>query len=422
MDTAPQNYQPLRLDSLGLWLVVLFLAYGLWPLCACVAQGHGPTRVEVATVSQQDTAPTIRLVGTVRPRLRTVLAAEVSGLTAELPVDEGDLVKKGHLLCKLRDDQRRFAHAEAVAQQAVLTAGLAVRTAEHAKARFERERTTRLSEQDRCTEKEWRDAVADSEAALARVEEARHAVEAQKAVVRALADDLARTEIRSPCDGHIVAKRTEIGSWVKEGGEIVELVDLSTARVRVSVPESVIAFCLVGEDVQVFAEAIGKDYSGKVSRVIPDADERARTFPVEIDIPNSAGVLKAGMFIRAAVPSGPKAKRLVVPKDAVTIRGSMSMVYVIQSSGDGQMAMPMPVEIVSEIVDSVAIQGAGLAAGAQVVVRGNEFMFGPTPVIVLGSGRPGEAAGGNHQHPPEAGDAAMQPHRGADEGSSTHEE
>ena len=79
-----------------------------------------PTKVEVAPVEERDVAPTIRLVGTVRPQLRSVVAAEVAGLVAELPAGEGDAVNKGAAVCKLRGDQRRFALDEARAQEAEL--------------------------------------------------------------------------------------------------------------------------------------------------------------------------------------------------------------------------------------------------------------------------------------------------------------
>ncbi|MBN2560931.1 MAG: efflux RND transporter periplasmic adaptor subunit [Phycisphaerae bacterium] len=382
------------------------LACWVSPDGTCSGQAPGPTRVEVAPVVLRDLAPTIRLVGTVRPCLRTLVASEVAGLVAELPVDEGDGVVKGQLICKLRDDRRRFAHAEALERQAQLTAELAERTAEFTKAKYEVDRTSRLWEQQRCTDKERQDARADCAAAEARVDQARHAVEAQKAGVEILADDLGRTSICSPCDGSVVAKHAELGSWVSQGGEIVELVDLSTARVRISVPEATIGYCEVGAEVQVSVEALGKVYHGAVSRVIPDAEERARTFPVEIDIANPAGELKAGMFARGAVPSGPRARQLVVPKDAVVLRGPMSMLYIVRDSEQGQMAMPLPVEVVSEVMDHVAVRAQGLVAGDQVVVRGNEYMFGPTPVIAM----------------PTAPAAATQPARDTQTDGQTSEE
>ncbi len=376
----------------------------------CSAQGFGPTSVLAATVEQQPVARTIDLVGTIHPRLRTVVASEVEGLVAALAVDRGDRVEKGMLLCRLRATRIRCSFAESQARLAELKALEAVGAAELRKAEYECERTSRLYKNEQCAEKEYIDAQADRDAARARLEQAEHAAAAQEAVVSRFADDLDRAEIKAPCDGYIVDKRTELGSWVNRGGDVVELVDLSTVRVWVDVPEEVIAYCGKEEPVQVTVDALGgRAFAGKISRVVPDADERARTFPIEIDVPNPKGELKAGMFVRASVPAGPRQDRLVVPKDAVVVLGPASIVYVVRPGESGSMAMPLPVEIVSEIVDRVAVASAGLAPGDQVVIRGNENMLGrPTPVIV--SAPPGER---KSQPPNEAAPAASsQPSQG----------
>lgn len=347
------------------------------------AQGRGPTRVEVLPAVEREVAPSIRLVGTVRPQLRTTVATEVAGLVTALPADEGVFVPKGELLCKLRDAPRRFARDEAVARLSQLKAALVVSQAELSKAKFEKERTERLWKIEGSTNKEHNDALADFEAAKGRVDQAKFSADAQRAVVDRLEDALSRTEIRAPYDGHVVTKHTEIGSWVDDGGGIVELVDLSIVRVRVNVPEAYIGFCDVGAEAYVSVDALDESFGGRISRVIPDADERARTFPIDIDIPNPTGRLRAGMFVRALVPSGPKANQLLIPKDAIVMRGPLQMIFVVRTSEKGQMAEIQPVEVLSEVLDYVAVKVPGLSAGDQVVVRGNERMMGPGPVIAI---------------------------------------
>ncbi len=331
---------------------------------------------------QREVAPTIRLVGTVRPRLRTIVAAEVAGQVAEMPIDDGDAVKKDQILCKLRDMPRRLARDEAVAKLQQLSDVMAERKAELAKTEFEDRRMSALWDDHRCSEKEYRDSRADHQAAESRAKQAEHAVVSQKAVCDKLADDLARTEIRAPCDGFITARHTQMGSWVELGGPIVEMVDLSVVRVRVSVPESIVGYCKTGEPAQVSVEAIGKTFSGNVARVIPDADERARTFPVDIDVENPDGELRAGMFVRAEVPAGPRGLRLVVPKDAVILRGETKWTFVVRDAAPMARAEPLEVETVVELADEMAVQSANLSPGDKVIVRGNENMSGPGPVIV----------------------------------------
>lgn len=353
-------------------------------LLASIAQGQGgPSQVLVAPAESIQIAPTMRLVGSIRPRLRSVIAAEVGGIVAELPVEIGDRVKKGQLLCKLRDVTRVAAHAEAVAKQSQMNAALEEANAMLQKAAFENERIEGLWKENRSSEKEHNDASAEHRAAVGRAKQAEFALQGQEAIVRMLADNLAQTEILAPFDGVIITKRTEVGAWVGEGGEIVEAVDLSVARARVSVPEAIIAYCKVGGDALVSVDALNSDYPAKISRIVPDADERARTFPVEVDIENANRELRAGMFVSVAVPSGPPGERLVVPKDAVVVRGPSKMLFVVRDGESGAMAMPLPVTVVSEVKDKVAVDAAGLAAGDRVIIRGNEYMFAPGPVIVL---------------------------------------
>lgn len=366
--------------------VAFALALALCAVRPAFAQ-MGPSKVAVAEAMMAEVEPTIRVVGTIRPWLRTVVAADVAGLVAELPVEEGDFVQKGRLLCKLRDVSHEAALAEARARRDELAAALAEQKALEDKAQFEAQRIASLWKLERSTEKEYRDADADYRAAVVRTLQAEHALTAHEAVVTRMADNLERTRILAPFDGDVIAKRTEVGAWVDPGGEIVEMLELSRVRVRVNVPEAAIDHCNIGDDALVSVAATGEDYPAKVSRVISSGDDRARTFPVEIDLPNPDGRLRAGMFASAAVPSGKKASRLVIPKDAVVLRGGTQSIYVVHASESGQMAMPLAVKVIAEIADKVAVEAAGLSEGDRVVVRGNEYMFGPSPVVIV----PGDA-------------------------------
>jgi RND family efflux transporter MFP subunit len=342
----------------------------------------GPARVETALVLERPVAPQTRLVGTTRPRLRSVVAAEVAGLVFDLPVDVGDRVSKGQRLCKLRDDIRRFAHNEAVATAQRWQAVLEERRAELKKLEFEKERIAGLSEISMSTDKERSDTLADYDAAMRRITQVERDLQAHAATVDRLADELGRTEIVAPFDGYVVSKRTEVGTWVDQGGEVVELIDIATIRVRIQVPETVIQFCEIGAPCSVEIAALSKTFPAQIARVIPDADEQARTFPVEIDIKNRSGRLKAGMFARVSVPSGESAPQLVASKDAIVDRQGVPTVYVIQTGEKGPMAIPMPVRKGDELGEEIVVYSDALKAGAMLVTRGNERMMGPSPVIL----------------------------------------
>ncbi|HWL94016.1 MAG TPA: efflux RND transporter periplasmic adaptor subunit, partial [Phycisphaerae bacterium] len=352
--------------------------YGQW----------GPSKVEVAPVKGERLAPTVRLVGTVFPKRRTTVAAEVWGFVTEMPVDRGDFIKAGDVICRLRDTQHRFSRDEQTTRVVELESMLAMARAELAKAAFDAERMRKLSDADRSTEKEVVDTAANLDAAKARVGQAEASIQSARSAWERLEDSLKRTQVTAPFDGFVVSKLTEVGSWVVQGGGVVELIDLSVAQVRLNVPESYVAFNEVGTEVLVTIDALGRDFLGTVSRVVPDADPQARTFPVDVDIVNKERLLKSGMFARGSVPAGPVGERLVVPKDAIVTRGPSSYLFVVATTPEGSVADMRAVRIVSEVLDRVAVEVEGLKAGDQVVIRGNEGMAGSGPVIVMSGSAP----------------------------------
>lgn len=349
-------------------------------LIAALAQ-MPPARVQTRPIERREVAPTLTLVGTAMPMARTVVSSEIPGIVAELPIDMGDAVRAGEVLCRLRRDPRRMALDEATAALQRLEAAHAEAAAMVRKAEFDRNRMEGLWRKAQCSEKEFRDSVAEFDAAMARADSALHAVESQRALVERMRDQLDRTEIRAPFDGRVVAKLTEVGQWLAEGGAVAEMVALRTIRVRVNVPESVARFADIGAPIHVRFDALEGDFVGKLARIADAGDAQARTFPADVDVENASHQIKAGMFARVDFPAAPARPQLIVPKDAVLRRDGRTLIYVVRNGDAGSMAEPTTVSIVAEVDADVAVSGKGLVPGMLVVVRGNERLFGTVPVL-----------------------------------------
>lgn len=238
----------------GLWSslsVLLMLTASL-----AVAQGKkpGPPPAPVSTVRVEEGAlnQPVRVTGTVEALASTTLSSEVAGYLAELLVDEGDRVRKGQELARLRALPYRLAWEQAKATARIdrerlreLRTGtrqedLAVADANldrakvavsMAKKNYTRNRSLQqrqiISAEDfdqahetweaSQAELKVREALQKRAQAGARVEEIA-AAEARAAASQAQAalakDRLERTSIRAPFDGVITAKHTEVGSWV----------------------------------------------------------------------------------------------------------------------------------------------------------------------------------------------------------------
>lgn len=387
-----------------------------------VAQGqpHGPTPVVVVPIVERDLPAALRLVGTVQPQRSAVVAAEVAGVVAELPANEGDSLKQGEVICRLDAHTAELHLTEAQARLGTLRKQLEELEAgpraevrrqlaasmEEAKAifekwEFERRRVNDLAQQNQASAKEIHDtemeylaakqrltwATAAHEIAVngTRPEElarARFDVAAQEAVVKRLERDLAKTQIAAPFDGFLVAKRTEVGEWIDAGGAVCEMVAIDTVKVRADVPEAAIPYAVAGSPASVTIEALGRSLAAKVSRVIPRATPAARTFPVEIDLSNGDHTLLPGMFVWVHVACGPAGKRLLVNKDAIVPRGTAKQLYVIRPGPQGgELAVPLDIETGLEVNGEIEVRGPGLSAGDKVVVRANERLYGPTPVV-----------------------------------------
>lgn len=388
-------------------------------LCAAAAAQMPPTPVLVDEVRERQTPATIRLVGTVLAARESTIASEIAGIVAELLIVDGQHVQAGGVLCALNDDALRYRLEEARALLARADAELAelvngtrpeeLQRAEATAAEmqavidkweFERRRMEALAQRDQANEKERHDV--DMELAAARqrlrqeqarldlarngarreqIDAKRADADAQRAVVRRLERDLDKTRIRAPFTGVVVARHAEVGQWVQIGGAICTLVDIETVKVRTDVPEAAVRFASSGAAATIDVEALERTIPATIARVVPKA--AARTFPVEIDLPNPRHELLPGMFVWTHVPSGPPGNRLFVPMDAVVARGRDKTVWVVRDTQAGKTAIPLPAVTGLASGDAIEVQAEGLRAGDKVVIRANERLFGPSPVAVL---------------------------------------
>ena len=410
----------------------------LVPATRVQAQHGRPMPVVVAPVVERDMPATVKLVGTALANRHAVLAAEVGGRVVATPIEEGSFFHKGDVLCVLDDEVPRLRLAEAQARLASLQAALeklengtreetlrsltAQRDEARAmmeKWRFERKRVTNLAKQHQSSEKEVHDTEMEFAAAQARlaaaqaaldeairgprkedIAAARASVAAQQATVDQARRDLDKTRVRAPYDAFLVSRQVEVGQWVAPGGAVAEVVEIERIKVRASVPEAAVRFARVGAPASVRIEALARSFDATITRVIPQADADARSVPVEIDLPNADHAILPGMFAWTWVPAGPRGKRLTVSPDAIVIRGVEKMVYVVRTTpGQPPMAMPLSVQTGLTQAGAVEIEARAIRPGDLVVIRGNERLFGPTPVAPM----PAEAAKSQPAgHPPSA--------------------
>jgi RND family efflux transporter MFP subunit len=353
--------------------VLLVLAVALLAVLGTACGGDGATEAETAAAGgapggemppspvgytearEMQVRRDLKLTGSVAARQAGVVASQVAGMVVELAARDGDAVRRGQPLVKLRRQQLELQLAE---RRAALA---------EAEARFELAQRNLARAEGLYASK----VISNQELDDARSEAAawKGRTESLRAEIARVDDDLERSAVRAPYDGVVVAERTQVGQWLDVGDPAVELVGLDDLEVVVEVPERQFAGLASGAPATVRFEALpGVEIRGRIGAVVPRADPEARTFPVKVRFSNPEHRIGVGMLAQVELPVGEERAAVVVPKDAVVRRGEQSVVYRID---DQQQAQPVEVAPGTAVGEWIEVEGE-IAAGDRVVTRGNE--------------------------------------------------
>jgi len=224
------------------------------------------------------------------------------------------------------------------------------------------------------------------------IAQARARLVAAQQEVRRLEDQKAKHTIRARFQGFVVAKHTEIGSWISGGDPVAEIVQLDPIEIRVSVPENYIAHVKIGATVRVRLEARSETIIvSQVSRIVPKADSRSRTFPVVVRLPNpkidGSHLFKAGMLAHVTLGVGREEAAILVPKDALVLDRGNTTIFVVDEKTSEPTATEVSVQlgVASDSLIQVFDRAKTLRAGMLVVVRGNERLRPNQKIEVVAS-------------------------------------
>jgi RND family efflux transporter MFP subunit len=351
---------------------LLAIIVGVLGLLGCSEQqaaqppkGRPPTPVRVAAVVNQTVQKTIELVGTVEPWRRSIVAGEIAALVEKFPVEEGMAVKRGQMLAQLR------TNALTIRLNAAMASHREAQT-RYRQAKKDLERMNTLFAKELVTQQEF-DRAVTQEAALGQ------RVTLLGVEILKVRDQFRKARVVAPFDGWVIKEFTEVGQWIEAGGPIVELVDLSRVQVEVPLPERYVGEIKVGASVTATFDSLrGLQSKGRVFSVLAQADRNSRTFPIKVELPNADLVIMSGLVSRVVLQVGEPYEALVIPKDALVLRGGSEFVFVMKDASVSQV----PVVVVNHVNNEVEINGQ-LEPGMIVVVEGNERLFPGQTVRVL---------------------------------------
>lgn len=328
-------------------------------------EGPPATPVKVTQISKMDIAPQVQLIGTAQPKLTSLVASDIEGLVEEFSVSEGDFVKKGAVLARLRDRLLQINLKGARANKADTEAQLS-------RARTDLKRSSDLLASETIADKQYTDDLAEVQSLEARVRRL-------EAEIEHIQDSIAQKTIRAPFSGFVTKEHTQVGEWVEKGGPIVNMADLSSIEVLIDVPERYIPRLVLGGSTQVQVDALNPEkFTGKIAAIIAVGDSASRAFPVKVLVDNPNNRIKGGMLCRVGLAIGKSSSVLAVPKDAVVNMGQQHLVFVVLEG----VAQPLAVQLGDTSDSMIEVKGP-IKAGMQVVTRGNERLRPGQPVKII---------------------------------------
>jgi RND family efflux transporter MFP subunit len=340
----------------GLAFLVLVIAW----LAGSFEEKISPGRVDMAqpTLAGRPTENvhevtkdyTEEALGTLKAASRTVISARLLATILEIPVTAGSQVEEGDLLVRLRDDEYRSRLQQA--QQA-----LAAATANRLDAESDLARNQTLFEQNATSKATLENS--SRQAVVAKAEELR----AQQAVEEA-SILLSYTTIKAPKSGRIVDRLAEPGDTASPGEPLLVLYDARSLRLEAPVLEELAVKLRVGQELEVYIDALKRELRATVDEIVPQADAPSRSFLVKATLPESEDLYE-GMFGRLRIPAGTR-RHLCLATDAIQRIGQLRFVDVVLDNGTverrlveiGQLGMPGRVEVLS-----------GLRAGERVILH-----------------------------------------------------
>lgn len=356
---------------------------------AQAAPASGPARapaVEIARVETLRISDDAQAVGSLRSRQSVILRPEVSGRVTQINFRDADRVRRGQLLVQL-DDQLPMAQVKQA-------------EAEVSIARANHKRNQELVEEKFIAQR----AVDESAANL-------QVAEAKLALARAT---LARLKIVAPFDGIAGIRAINVGDYLKDGADIVNIEDLDALYVDFRLPERYQTKVRPGQTALVEVDALpGRRYSAVIHAIDPLVDANGRSIALRGCIDNRHMQLRPGMFARVTSVFGVREDARVIPEEAIVPQGGKQFVFRLVDGPDQDTRIAQRVEVTvgARVPGKVEIT-QGLNAGDVVVTAGQQRIQGdnaPVRVIDLrgGNGTPAAVSGAGPEGGPVAAEAPV---------------
>jgi len=303
--------------------------------------------VETAKANQITIVETVSATGKIQPEIEVKISSQVSGEIIDLPVKEGQVVKKGDLLVKINPDLYTSGLNRSVSNYSGTKSGLNQADASFQEAQASYQRNKTLFEKGIISKSEWDKAIASFEVAKANKQTAYYNVQSASASVKEAKDNLGRTTIYSPNDGTISKLSVELGERIlgtqqMAGTELLRVANLNNMEVEVDVNENDIVKINIGDETKIQVDAyLKKEFKGIVTSISNSASstttaDQVTNFKVKVRIlkesymdliqgkPDTYSPFRPGMTATVDIITTRKENVIGIPISSVVIKSDTS--------------------------------------------------------------------------------------------------
>jgi HlyD family secretion protein len=321
---------------------VILVFVGALALLAVFRKKSVVYSVQEDKVVRRNLTEIVTASGKIQPVLQVKISPEVSGEIIELPVKEGDLVKKGDLLVHIRPDNYIAARDSSYANYRYALANSNTAAANLEKAQIDYDRNNALYQGKLISDSDFLTAKTTLDVAKASLAGATEQVGMAFASLQSSESDLSKTKIFSPLDGRISQLNSQLGERVvgtamMAGTEIMTVADLNRMEARVDIGEVDVVLIAVGQKVHLEVDAFkDRKFDGVVTDIANSANNNdtstagassssssspqdATKFQVKIRILEHE-IFLPGMSVSADIETRSRTNVLTVPIQCVTMR------------------------------------------------------------------------------------------------------
>ena len=310
----------------------------------------------VSTLTVKDSAFThyIEVQGNIETKENIMISPEYSGVLTQLNVKAGQKVSKGQVLARIDDGGMSAQLAQAENKLAL------------DKTTFDRQKNL------------WDQKIGSEIQYL----QTQTAYQSQQKMVKQMQAQLSKTVVRAPFSGTIDEVIVERGQVVAPGQALFRIVNLGNMYVTANVPENYLSKLKLGASVEVYLNAIGKTYKGKVRQVGTYINPNNRTLSIEIAVPNPDNLLRPNQVAVLKIEDYINKNALLIPENIMTENAAKEKIVYVVSEGKETKVAQRIIEIGYTSGAMVEVK-SGLKPGETIVTEGAKTLTDGANVEII---------------------------------------